>query len=401
MNQFKQHRKAGPVQGIIITLTSMLPMMAIVALMPIVPAISQNFKNIPNINTWAPLVLSAPGFCIAIISPYAGYLMDKFGRKKLLVTTMILYGIGGVAPFFITSFPVLMGSRLILGIGEAFIMTIANVLLGDYFEPEQRAKWLMVQGIAGPFLGIMLLSLSGNLAVTGWQYPFLVYGVAFIIALATWLYIFEPQKSKTLLPPGTFAVKMPLKLVAKLCSITLIASTIYFVYTLQFSLALDAIGIKDRAEIGNISAVVCIAVPIGALIFKLFSKKPIRLQLLIVSIFIGTGLTGIGSSGTTTSVMIFAAVQQLGCGMTMPVLIAWGLNTLPAEFRGRGMGFWSGAFFLGQFISPLVVTAVRWLSGSLLSAFVVFGIVCLVFGLLNYLFSKKGDSVIFSNEISH
>lgn len=182
---------------------------------------------------------------------------------------------------------------------------------------------------------------------------------------------------------------MTLSLITKLCITTLVASTIWFVYTLQFSLALDEMGFKDRKELGKIFAAASIAVPIGSLLFKLVSSRPIALQSLIMATLIGTGLLGIGFSHTKTSVMIFATIQQLGCGMTMPVLIGWGFNTLPPEFRGRGMGFWSSVFFLGQFISPLVVTGVKNMAGSLLNAFVAFGVICIALGIINYLFSKN------------
>ncbi len=309
---------------------------------------------------------------------------------------MVLYGAGGILPFFLNSFPALMGGRLILGVGEAFVMTLGNVLLGDYFLSEQRSKWLMVQGIIGSAAGTLLLSASGYLAVKGWQYPFLVYSIAFLFAIAAWIFIFEPQRTAVVAEKKN-ETKIPLNLIAKLCIITLTASTIYFVYTLQFSLVLDAIGIKDRSQIGNISAAASIAVPIGALVFKLFSKKSIALQLLIIAVLIGVGLTGIGLSHSKMSVMFFAFIQQLGCGMTVPVLIAWGLNSLPPEFRGRGMGFWSSAFFLGQFISPLVVTGVKSLSGSLLNTFVVFGILCIILGVINYLFTANKSAAVSEN----
>ena len=261
-----QPRKAGAVQAVIIILINMLPMMAIVALMPVVPAMVENFKDMQHIMTWAPLVLSAPGLCIALLAPYAGVLIDKFGRRNLLIITMVLYGAGGVLPFFLNSFPALMGGRLILGIGEAFVMTLGNVLLGDYFSSEQRSKWLMVQGIISSAAGTLLLSASGYLAVKGWQYPFLVYSVAFLFAIAAWIFIFEPQRTAAVSEKKN-ETKIPLNLIAKLCFITLTASAIYFVYTLQFSLVLDSIGIKDRSQIGNISAAASIAVPLGALGF--------------------------------------------------------------------------------------------------------------------------------------
>lgn len=80
---------------------------------------------------------------------------------------MILYGIGGLIPFFVSSFPALMGGRLLLGVGEAFVMTLANVLLGDYFSVKARNWWLVVQSVAGAAFGTLLLYASGQLAASG------------------------------------------------------------------------------------------------------------------------------------------------------------------------------------------------------------------------------------------
>jgi len=396
MPTLQPHRKAGTLQGIILIFIFMMPMMAIVALMPVVPAIAEHFNYMPNIMTWAPLVLSAPGLCIALVSPYAGFLVDKFGRKKILIITLFLYGLGGIAPFFINQFPALMAGRLVLGVGEAFVMTIGNVLLGDYFSGDQRAKWLMIQGIVAPAFGTSMLSISGRLANISWQYPFLMYAVAFVIAIAAWAFLFEPQR-EVIVQKIKSTVKIPTKSIIRFCLITLSASSIYFVYTLQFSLALDEMGIKDKAMIGDISAVASIAVPVGSIIFKFISKKPVAFQLLIVAALIGIGLTGIGIGHGKQSAMIFAFIQQMGCGMTIPVLIAWGLNSLPAEFRGRGMGFWSSAFFLGQFISPFIVTGVRQVAGTLLHTFAVFGIVCIILGLINFFATKKTSTAVVSD----
>ena len=97
-------QKAGLPQGLVIIATSLLPMMAIVALMPVIPAIIDNFKSMPNIFTLAPMVVAAPGLCVALFAPFAGYLTDKLGRRKLLLIFTIFYGFGGILPFF---FPLL------------------------------------------------------------------------------------------------------------------------------------------------------------------------------------------------------------------------------------------------------------------------------------------------------
>ncbi len=379
-------KKAGPLQAWVIIVVNILPMMGIVALMPVVPSLLEHFKNTPHIQTLAPLILAAPGLCIALLAPFAGYLTDKWGRRKLLIRLMMFYGVGGVLPFFIDDFWTLMGGRFLLGIGEAFIITIVNALLGDYFSPKERAKWLMMQGIFASIFGTLMLSGSGHLAAIGWQYPFLLYSLAFLFAILAWLFIFEPDyKTAT---PGisqTPSDKPPYSIFTMIFIITFILSIIYFVYTLHFSLALDEMGIKDKVLLGNLSAIASIGVPIGGIIFKLISKRPFWQQCLVIAALLGIGLTGIGMAGSQYSVVVFAFIQQLGCGTTIPVLVAWALNTLPLAYRGRGMGIWSSALFLGQFSCPLVVSLVREWRGGLLPAFTAFGMLCLLSALVIFL----------------
>ncbi|MEO8255611.1 MAG: MFS transporter, partial [Flavobacterium sp.] len=183
--------------------------------------------------------------------------------------------------------------------------------------------------------------------------------------------------------------KFPVNLMLKVALTTFVASLLYYVYTLQFSLALDIFGIKDPQKVGNITAMASLMVPLGAIIFKFFGKKSNRLQFGLMFLFIGAGLIGIGLSTTVTMVIASAFVQQLGCGMAIPVLIAYGLRSVPAKYRGRGMGFWSSGFFLGLFLSPIAVGIVSEIAGGLLPAFVVFGIICMVLATVNWFFSSS------------
>lgn len=388
-----ENQKAGFLQAVIIIAISLLPMMAIVALMPVIPAIVQNFKNMSNIMTLAPMVVSAPGLCVALFSPYAGYLTDKLGRRKLLLIFTILYGLGGILPFFFHDFNTLMGGRLLLGVGEAFILTIGNTLLGDYFGEKDRAKWLMWQSVIGSGCGTLLLSLSGYLSTVGWYYPFLVYSLAFLITGGAYLFIFEPNRKtqEQIQAERIGDAKFPLKMMLSIALTTLVAATLYFVYTLHFSLALDSMGIKDRQQIGNYSAIASVAVPIGGLLFRFISKKSSQFQFACLFGLIGLGLIGIGSAVNIQTVVASAWIQQLGGGMAIPILIAWGLKNVPPQYRGRGMGFWTSGFFLGQFISPLIVSGLRNVTGSLLSAFIVSGVVCLVLAGYNLILNKKEE----------
>lgn len=373
------NRRAGVWQAIVVILLNQLPMMAIVALMPAVPTLMEHFKEVPNKDLLVPMILTAPGICIAIIAPFAGVLVDRFGRRNLLILFTAVYGLGGILPYFLDGFNTVITGRLLLGIGEAFVLVIGNTLLGDYFAPKDRSKWLMIQGFFGSIAAALLLSLSGNLANIGWNYPFLVYGISFLITVLAVILIFEPQeKFKSDVDEMITNTKFPVNTAIKVFIVTLGLSVLYFVYTIHFSRALDGMGIKDPKQVGNLGAIASTAVPLGALIFKLVSKHPHWRQIGLIFILFSIGLVGIGLAKDATSAVTVGWIQQLGCGMTIPVLIAWALSLFPVEFRGRGMGVWTSAFFLGQFLNPVFVSTVSKFAGGVLPTFLVTGIICAI-----------------------
>jgi len=386
-------RRAGWPQGLVVIMVGILPMMAIVTLMPIVPAMVNHFQNVPDIQTWAPLVLSAPGLCVALFSPFAGVLADRIGRRRLLLAFTTLYGIGGVLPYFISSFDVLFGSRLLLGVGEAFILTLGNTLLGDYFEKEERAKWLAWQSFVGPALGALLLASSGHLSTIQWNLPFLIYGVALVMAGFAYFAAYEPTRvsagGAATGSATTAPMHLPRALMVRIAVTTFVLAAVYFVYTLQFTLALDTMGVKDGTAIGKYSGIAAIGVPVGAILFKLISGRSTVLQFTVVFMLLGLGMAGIGLGLGVNATVALAWIQQLGSGMTIPVLLGWSLRELPGPVRGRGMGWWASAFFLGQFVSPLFVRFVNGWSGGLLHTFVVAGVLCIVIAVANALFSKR------------
>ena len=64
-----------------------------------------------------------------------------------------------------------------------------------------------------------------------------------------------------------------------------------------------------------------------------------------------------GLASAVPLVVVFAVVTGFGNGLLLPSLLTWALGSLTFEQRGRGTGVWTSAFFIGQFVCPLVVLA--------------------------------------------
>ena len=93
-----QHRTPGTMTGIALLLPITLTTMAIVLLTPIMPNLMAQFAHVPNHEYWVPMILTVPALCSAILCPVAGVLGDYFGRRRLLLSSFVIYAALGVAP---------------------------------------------------------------------------------------------------------------------------------------------------------------------------------------------------------------------------------------------------------------------------------------------------------------
>ncbi len=379
-------RRAGIPQGLIIVTTAFLPILAIVSLTVAVPTIIDHFKADPNAGLKAPVIVSAPGLTIALLAMFVGVLVDRFGRRRLLVGATALYALFGVAPFFLDDLNAIIGSRLVLGVSEAFILTIVNTLIADYWDHEGRRRWLTFQGLAGPFFASGVIRLSGPLTELRWNGIFLVYLIALPIFLAMLAWIYEPSRNEAAPAPnpmgGPTSAGFPWVTVATFGVVTLFASSLYYVFIINGGMAFREVGITSPDVLSTLIFWASLFVMAGALIFWLLAKRAPAFQLAVFLGLIGAGLAGIGLARDTQSMFLSLVIQQTGAGMAVPTLIAWAQSKLPFEHRGRGMGVWTSAFFLGQFSSPFLVNLGKHATGTMQGAFVVAGAAGLVGGLV-------------------
>ncbi len=100
----------------------------------------------------------------ALILP-AGLLGDRYGRKRLLLVSLVIFGAGSLACSYASSVGELIAFRAILGIGAAAIFPLALSVLPVLFAPEERQKAVaaiagstMLSFPVGPIVGGFLLN---------------------------------------------------------------------------------------------------------------------------------------------------------------------------------------------------------------------------------------------------
>ncbi len=110
-------------------------------------------------------------------SPIFGYLGDRWGRLKLMAGGAVLWSLATGLTFWVTSYPVLLLTRGLVGVGEASFGTLAPAYLADILPWERRSRALGLFYLALP-VGSALAYLVGGLVGGhwGWRPAFLVAG---------------------------------------------------------------------------------------------------------------------------------------------------------------------------------------------------------------------------------
>lgn len=122
-----------------------------------------------------------------IFSPIAGYLADRFGKRRVILASLAVWSIATFASGMATSFGEMLAARAMLGISEAFYMPAAVALIIDYHRQSTRSRATGLH-LSGVYAGSVLGGLGGALAEAfGWRPVFLAIGglgVAYAIVLS-------------------------------------------------------------------------------------------------------------------------------------------------------------------------------------------------------------------------
>lgn len=343
--------------GFALLLPITLSTMAIVLLAPILPGLLAEFAAVPGHDYWVPMILTVPALCVALLSPVAGLLGDRFGRRRLLVVALAVYGVVGVAPVFLHGLWPILASRIGVGVTEALIMVLSTTMIGDHFEGAARDRWLAAQTAFASLSALVFFNLGGQLGRIGWRAPFWVYAVA-LVMLAL---VLRFTRESTATPPvhghaEAAPVRFPWRRMAGILAVTVYGSVMFYTVQIQAGRGLAVLGLADPGQIGFLTSVASIGVPIGTWIYARVGRLPVARLLLAEFALLTLGFALMGRAGAIAPFLAGCFVNQLGAGMLLPTLLVWAMRGLPFAVRGRGAGIWTGAFSIGQFLCPLVVS---------------------------------------------
>jgi MFS family permease len=173
----------------LLLLANVLPVLGSSLLSPVLNSLIEPFGTSPADVGLMISVFTAPGI---VIIPVTGVLADRYGRKPVLVTALVVFGSAGSAIAVATEFRVALGLRLLQGVGFAGISPIIITSIGDLYAGAKEATGQGLRFTVSGLSATVFPPISGALVVIAWQYPFLLYAMALPVAAAVYLWFDEP-----------------------------------------------------------------------------------------------------------------------------------------------------------------------------------------------------------------
>ncbi|MEM9905668.1 MAG: MFS transporter [Cyanobacteria bacterium P01_D01_bin.44] len=168
---------------LIVVSITLMEILGTMSINPVLPGIAREFNLSPQQIGWVTTAFVIP---IAIGGPICGVLADRFSRKTILVPSLFLFAIAGVACAFAPNFQILLAWRFLQGVGAASLEALPLALLGDLYTGKQLTAAV---GFNASAIGLSLAVyplLGGGLASMGWRNAFALPLVAFLVGIWLW-----------------------------------------------------------------------------------------------------------------------------------------------------------------------------------------------------------------------
>lgn len=157
---------------------------------PALAAVQRIFGIGPDASGVLLSVFTLPGL---VLTPLLGYVADRLGRRAVVVLSLVVFAVGGLAALAAQTFEHLVVVRLVQGIGAASLGALNVALISDFFEGQQRVRLL---GFNHSVLSVgtaILPVVSGQLAAFEWRLPFVLPAAGILVAMA--IVVFVPPAS--------------------------------------------------------------------------------------------------------------------------------------------------------------------------------------------------------------
>jgi MFS family permease len=322
-------------------------------------------------------VLTIYGLGMLVGSPVIGWAVQRIGYRPILLAGLVCFICIGSVGYFTTNPWILIGSRFVLGLGTAAILTPSFSLVAYYFEGHARPRLLGFMAGSLAFFGMIISQLAGWVASTaGWQASFLLFGTGFIPLVGAYFVITAKDGSKAAVrAEAVQGDKAPLRDLLGIYGLILWFAVVSINPAAQIPFMLSAQGITDPQLASLIVLVIFSAKLItGPFYGWLSARIGMWFIVALMFLFFAGGHFVAGAMNGLSPALAGTWLIGVGTAMIQPVGAAYIFTRFPLSTHGSAIGGLFACMFVGSFINPVFMAPINAAFG-MGGAFVALGLI--------------------------
>lgn len=364
----------GPAGLWALLLSSIFPMLGLFALGPALPRVAAAFADDPNAEVLAQLIGGASGISFALSSPIIGGMVGRWGYRPVYLASLIAFAAFGTVPVLLDSLPMILLTRLLLGVCVAGAMTAGLAGIGT-LDAARRPRMYGRNAMLSSVGAMVIFPAVGALSTIGWRLPFLIHLIALaVVPMAMALPSRPAATADAHAPAGRgLGVAPALLVLAAFIGLVMYVDPMFSPFYLQ------TIGVTDP----RLAALPLSGMSLGSLIMtsnygRLYARFGARALFAATLILTGLGLL---AAGLAPSLPAFAAAMfVVSCGIAMFAPNVSAHIAATSTNMARGIGWAMSAMFAVQVAFPFLAHAISQAVGPA-SVFHIFGACALVAGI--------------------
>ena len=357
---------------------SLLTVMAGAAIAPALGVISAHFAG--RNPLLIQLIVSLPALFIILTNLVFPWLCRLMKTRTLALTGLALYVLSGAGAFFVDNIWVLLAFRALMGVSVGMIMPLSTGLLAYYFPPEEQAGLMGLSAAMNQMGGVVATFLAGVLAGISWNYSFLVYllGLIAIILVAAFL------PNERLSGRGGVSLSLLKRFHPSVVGMFLVM-ILFFIYPTNF--ALTASGTLSEMGVTLTMVGLDVVAFLVGLCFGFLMKRFAAQMKYIAPLGFAAGYLCLAVGDSLVWLLLGSAFIGIANGIGVPYLNTIGSVKAGKEAATTVMPLLSAALYLGQFLSPLIVSPAATATGT--SPYVIAICIAIIYLLQAVLTRKK------------
>lgn len=368
-------------------------------LLPILPQIAREL-HISGFQV--SMIITVYGIIAIFMIPVAGFLSDRFGRKKVILPSLLVAAVGGAISALAAwlmkgtgAYGVILAGRFLQGIGAAGAFPVVIPFIGDLFKDEKEvSKGLGIIETANTFGKVLSPIIGAYLGVLLWFAPFIAIPILSVLSFLLVAFLVKKPSARNQNEPVPFAkfiagIKAVLKekgrwlyaifIVGGICMFITFGVLFYLSETLETTHNLH--GATKGYVLAIPLSLLCLASFAGG---KLIGESKSRMKWLgFIGMVLVTGAMVLSIFPQEIYwIMLYLSLGGIGIGLALPCMDSLITEGIEKENRGTITSLYSSMRFIGVALGPPAVSLLlpygKWvLFGTLTAAAALGGLLIL------------------------